>query len=90
MDGEADTLSRSGPRGMTASIVASIYCRVDAISCLMDHGADLASRWSGVDALFEACYGGHLQLVKVVIEKGMDIDGRVTLYWLHSFGGSFI
>ena len=58
-------------------MIAAHLGQIDAVSCLIDHGADHTIRDNGCNALFFACIEGHLEVMKVLIEKGMDINRSI-------------
>ena len=51
----------------------------DCVRRLLDHGADHTVRYgsTGENALFDDCNQGHVEVVKVVMEKGMDVNRQV-------------
>ena len=76
--GGANTLGGSDPQSPTALMAAASKGHVDVVGYLMDHGADYTVRCQGDNALYYATMYNQLKVVKVLIEKGMDINGDCT------------
>ena len=48
---------------------------------LLDEGVDVNTKFRyNATALFYACDAGHLEVVKVLLDKGADLTGKDTFY----------
>ena len=59
-------------------MIAASIGHGDVVGYLMDHGADSTIRCQGGNALYYATMCNHLEVVKVLTQKGMDINGSCT------------
>jgi len=68
----ADVNRKGGTFGGSALNLAAGYGQVEIAEFLIDHGANLHVAEPEQNPLFSAIQGGHLAIVKLLIEKGID------------------
>lgn len=88
IDSGSDINSRD-ESGQTLLMIASGYGYSDIVEFLIDRGADVFTKdcIAGATALHKACQGGHLDIVKLLVEKGnafindtVNITGHTALF----------
>ena len=74
----ADVNVKGGTFGGTPINLAAGYGQLDVVRTLLAHGAELDVSEPERNPLFSAIQGGHLQIVKFLVEKGIDYRVQYT------------
>jgi ankyrin repeat protein len=89
-------VNHSSNDGRTAVLIAAAAGASDAVTLLLEHGADaLAKNSRGENALFAAVGNGHLHIVQLLLQRGLDINsteqsGRTLLMHINTAGAEHL
>ena len=71
-------------KGLTPLMVAATYNKLKCAEALIKAGADLkATNESGRTALHAASSAGYLDMVKLLVANGSDVNARSKSPWVH-------
>ena len=80
-----EILSWKHPRsGETCLLLCARYGHIDILRCLVEEYNESLEQWNndGKRALHEAALGGHLECVKYLISRNVEIDCLKRADWL--------